>query len=77
MSAILPEGTRNIAADSKYDVATQLSKTASIVNSLPIAGSAIFTEEPMNAVANEPKVVTVNAINLMFAEIIYKQITLH
>ncbi len=42
-------------------MATQLNKTASIANSLPIEGSAILTEEPINGVRKEAIAATSNA----------------
>jgi len=47
ISAILPKGTRKAAEDSRYAVATQAKVTAPNDSSLPIAGRAILTEEPM------------------------------
>src|SRR5512136_146901 len=47
MSASLPKGTRNMAAARRYEVATQLSDTASIANSAPIEGRAMLIEEPI------------------------------
>src|SRR5512136_1061977 len=47
MSASLPKGTRNMAAARRYEVATQLSDTASRANSSPIEGRAILIEEPI------------------------------
>jgi hypothetical protein len=65
ISAILPKGTRNIAAAKRNEVATQLNKTASIANSFPIDGSAMVTEEPMKGVRKEAKVAT-NKADLLF-----------
>ena len=59
MSAILPNGTRNTAAARRYEVATQLSKIASIENSLPIK------EDPIKGVTNEATVATINAAPLL------------
>jgi hypothetical protein len=56
MSAILPRGTRNMAAAKRYDVGTQLRSTAPIWNSLPIAGSAILIDEPIKGVRNAESV---------------------
>jgi hypothetical protein len=53
MSAKRPKGTKNTAAANKYEVATQLSVTASRENRLPIEGKAILTEELVNGVSNE------------------------
>jgi hypothetical protein len=53
MSAKRPKGTKNTAAANKYEVATQLSVTASRENRLPIEGKAILTEELVNGVRNE------------------------
>lgn len=61
MSAILPKGTRNIAAASKYAVATQPNEIASIASSFPMEGSAMAMEEPINGVRKEPTVVTSKA----------------
>ena len=52
MSASLPKGTRNIAAARTAEVATQLTERASIANSRPMEGSAIFTEEAIRGVRN-------------------------
>lgn len=56
ISAILPKGTRNTAAARRYEVATQLNRTAFIPNSCPIDGSAMLTEEPIKGVRKEPNV---------------------
>ena len=61
ISAILPKGTRNIAAARRYEVAIQPSKTAFILNSLPIEGRAILTEEPIKGVRKEVNVATKRA----------------
>jgi hypothetical protein len=45
ISASLPKGTRNIAAERRYNVPTQLRSTVFIFRSFPIAGNAIFIEE--------------------------------
>ena len=45
MSASLPNGTKNIAAERRYNVPTQLRSTAFILRSFPKAGKAIFIEE--------------------------------
>jgi len=67
MSAILPKGTRNIAAAKRNEVATQPSSTASIANSSAIKGRAMFTEETMKGVRKEPIVAISKAI-LLFEE---------
>lgn len=61
MSAILPKGTRKIAVAKRYEAVTQLSKTASMANSLPIEGRAMLTEEIINGARKEAKVATSNA----------------
>ena len=61
MSEILPSGTRNIAAASRYAVDTQPSKMAFIDSCLPIDGKAMATLEPRNGVMKEPSVVTSRA----------------
>lgn len=53
ISANLPNGTRNIAEDNRYDVATQLNKIASISNSILIDGRATFTADPMKDVRKD------------------------
>ena len=58
ISALRPKGTRNMAPARMYELETQLSKTASIENSRPMAGRAMFTEEPIKGVRKEPVVVT-------------------
>ena len=65
MSAIRPKGTKNMAADRRYAVATQPNKTASIANSLPMEGSAMLVEEPMKGTTNEVNVATSNAALLV------------
>jgi hypothetical protein len=47
-------------------VATQLRVTASIINSLPIKGRAILTEDEANVIRKEPKVAT-NKATLLFS----------
>jgi hypothetical protein len=59
MSANLPTGARNTAADKRIEVATQLKATALAENCFPIAGNAIFMAEPMNGVRKEAKEVTI------------------
>ena len=58
MSAILPDGTRNIPSERRKEVVTQPNKTASISNSFPMDGRAIMTEDPMKGIRAEPSVVT-------------------
>lgn len=54
MSAILPKGMRNTAVARRYAVATQLNSMAFIMNSAPMEGRAMLTEELINAVTKEP-----------------------
>ena len=61
MSAALPRGTRNAAAASRYEVATQLSMTAVMLKSSAIAGSATLIEEPMKGVRNELSIAIMRA----------------
>jgi hypothetical protein len=61
MSALRPKGTRNMAAARIYELETQLNKTASMENSRPMAGRAMFTEDPIKGVRKEPVVVTSRA----------------
>ena len=61
MSAILPKGTANIAATNRNDVGIQLSRMASVWNSIPIAGSAMLTAALMKGVANDAMVAIINA----------------
>jgi hypothetical protein len=56
MSAILPMGTKNMAAAKRYEVVIQLNETACIPNSFPMEGRAMLTEEPMKGVRKEVKV---------------------
>jgi hypothetical protein len=65
MSDILPNGTANIAAASKNDVGTQLSRMALVANSAPIAGNAILTDELINGVKKLAKVATNKAAILI------------
>jgi len=67
ISAILPKGTKNMAAERRYAVATQPNKIASIANSLPMEGSAMLTEEPMKGVRKEDNVATSRAALLVAA----------
>ena len=57
MSAILPDGTRNIPSERRKEVVTQPNKTASIINSFPMDGRAIITEDPMKGIKKEPSVI--------------------
>ena len=50
-----------MAAANKKEVGIQLNKMASVKNSLPIAGSAIFIAEDMNGVKNEEIIAIINA----------------
>ena len=54
-----------MAAARRYEVATQFSVTASMVNSLPIDGSAILMEDPIKGVRKEPRVATIKAARLI------------
>ncbi|GAI27508.1 unnamed protein product [marine sediment metagenome] len=65
ISAILPKGTRNIAAARRYEVATQLNKTAFIANSCPIDGSAMLMEELIKGVTKEANAATNKAALLV------------
>jgi hypothetical protein len=58
ISAILPKGTRNTAPVNRYEVAIQPKSIASVSNSLPIEGRAMFTEELMKGMRKEAKVTT-------------------
>ena len=53
MSAILPKGTAHIAATNRNDVGIQLSKIASVWNSIPIEGKAMLMAALMNGVEND------------------------
>ena len=64
MSASLPKGTSATEAARRYDVATQLSSTASVSYSFPTAGSAILTEEIINGVRKELMDAIIRAGNL-------------
>jgi hypothetical protein len=66
MSAILPKGTRNTAMARRYAVGTQLSKIASMANSLPIEGRAILMEEAINGARKELKVAISSTAFLLF-----------
>ena len=74
ISAILPKGTRNIAAAIINEIETQLNKTASIENSLLMVGSAMFTEEPIKGVRKEESVVITKTKGLLIilSIVIYK-----
>ena len=65
MSAILPKGTRIIAAARRYAVATQFNVTASEANSFPIEGSAILIEDDIKGVRKELVVATSSATPLL------------
>ena len=65
MSAILPIGTRNIAAAKRYDKETQLSMTTSIPKSFPMEGSPMNTEEPIKGARKELIVVISNTTFLL------------
>src|SRR4030067_876509 len=67
MSAILPNGTRKAADDKRYEVATQLSSTASIENSGPMERIATLIEEAMKGVTKELRTATVMADRLSAA----------
>jgi len=64
ISAILPNGTANIADVNRNAVGIQLSKIASVANSEAIAGSAILTEEPINGVKKEA-IVAINKADIL------------
>lgn len=66
MSPILPKGTRKMAAARIAEVATQLKVTAPVANSLPMAGRAMLTDEPMKGVRKELRAATIRAA-LLFA----------
>jgi len=57
ISAILPKGTRKIAVERRYAVATQPSNTASMPNSFPMEGRAILIEDPIKGMRKEGNVV--------------------
>ena len=77
MANINPEGTRNIAAARRYEVAIQFSRTASIENSFPILGSAIFTEELIKGVRKEASVATNKAPLLFTISLLLFNISFH
>jgi hypothetical protein len=54
-----------MAVASRYEVATQLSVTASRLNRSAIAGSAMFTDDDMNGVINDDRSTTNNIIPLL------------
>jgi hypothetical protein len=58
ISASLPKGTRNTAADSKKAMAIQLNSTAFICRSLPILGRAMLTADPIKGLKNEDIIIT-------------------
>ena len=66
ISASLPKGTRNTAAESRYAVATHPINTAFIENSFPIEGSATFIEEPSQGVINA-EIVVITCVTLLLA----------
>ena len=68
MSASLLMGTRRVAVARVNASEIQLSKTASILNSLSIAGSAMLTDEPMNGTAKFVIVVTISATFFVLLE---------
>jgi hypothetical protein len=70
ISATLPNGTRKTADANIYEVATQPIKTASIDNSCPIEGSAIFTEDPIKGVRNEAIVAIIRVTFLLARELV-------
>jgi hypothetical protein len=61
ISAILPKGRRKTVADRRYEVDTQASKTASILNSRPMEGRAILMEAPIKGVRKDAIVIITNA----------------
>jgi hypothetical protein len=65
MSAILPNGTRNMAEAKRYAVATQLKKIASIENSFPMEGSATLTDDTSKGVRKAATVVISKVILLV------------
>ena len=70
MSANLPNGTRNIAAARTAEVAIQLRDNASIENSLPMEGRAMFTEDPIRGVRKAAEADAASAALLSSSEII-------
>jgi hypothetical protein len=64
MSASLPRGTKNIAANKRYAVTTQLNRKASMANSLPIVGRAMLTAEMSKGVIKAASV-TMNKTALL------------
>jgi hypothetical protein len=64
ISPIFPAGTRNTAEDSRYEVATQLRRTAPAPNAFWIAGSAIFTADNMNGGRKDVRAATARTIFL-------------
>lgn len=65
MSANLPNGTRNIADARRYEVATQPIEIASMENSCPIEGSAIFTDDVIKGERNEDVVAIISVTFLL------------
>jgi hypothetical protein len=60
MSAILPKGRTKTDAANKYEVGIQTRRIASILNSTPIEGSAIFIADNIKGVIKEAIVITTN-----------------
>jgi len=54
-----------MAEAKRYEVGTQLSETASMANSFPIAGRAILIEDPIKGVRKEAMVATSNTTFLL------------
>jgi len=54
MSAILPMGTRNMAAARKKAVGSQLISTELMENSIPMVGMATMRAETMKGAMNDP-----------------------
>jgi hypothetical protein len=65
ISAILPNGTANMAADNKKALVTQFNSTASAPKSNPMVGSAMLMEDPMKGVKKEAMVATRSAAILI------------
>ena len=53
MSANLPAGIKTTATDKNMAVLTQPRRIASMANSFPMEGSAMFIEEVVKAITNE------------------------
>jgi len=58
-------GTRSIDEASRYAVGIQLSSTALRLNSVPIAGRATFSEDPMKGVRKEARLATQSALDVL------------